>query len=138
MILKLSKISRAHPPATHFIATLGMVGTFGIISVNFVVVLLQASARQSTFSAFVLITVAFLLTIAAPLIALWGLSRGSRWAPILITLVGGWGCVLLLNYQDVQTWAGAGISVLAIAAVWMPSARKYAKDLRTGIRTARD
>jgi uncharacterized membrane protein len=121
---------RVSMPLTTSIAITGMVAGAGLIVVSYVQSAGAAGSGPSGVSVVVFLTVVLAGTSAMPLLAAWGLSRGKRWAPLLVTTFGIWSCALLVSYRDLLTWVSVVVSVIALVAVWMPSARKFGRDRR--------
>lgn len=127
---QLPGIRRAHVPmpTTTTIALLAMVASAGLTVVNFIPVALESVNGSGGALSVALLAIGFPVVIAPPLLAAGGLRGGRRWAPVLVTAVGAWGCALLLQFQDVLTWVDAAIGIAAIVAVWMPSARAFTRE----------
>jgi hypothetical protein len=70
------------------------------------------------------------VSVGVPIAAALLLRRGARLAPILVTLVGIWGCTELATYGDLLAFISAGTAIVAIVAAWMPSAREFGRDMR--------
>jgi hypothetical protein len=65
-----------------------------------------------------------------PLLAAWALRSAWKSAPILATIVGAWAAPQVLGYTDILNVICGAASIAAVIAVWLPSARKYGRELR--------
>ncbi|CAN5360549.1 hypothetical protein BH09ACT4_BH09ACT4_14320 [soil metagenome] len=63
-------------------------------------------------------------------ITLQGVRRGRIWAPVVVTLVGVWGCVSLFSAHDVLSILAAENAIAGVVAIWLAPSREYARGLR--------
>lgn len=117
--------SKVAMPLATSIALFAMVATAGLICVNFVNAMINAIRVQSGAALLVVLTFALAFSVVLPLVAAWALRSGRRWASVVATVVGGWSILQLTAFTDLVTWLSALVGVVAVVAVWMPSARAY-------------
>ena len=117
-------------PLTALVAYLGVLGGAGLIVINFVPVAVVAAGGPSGGATVVFLVIVLLLLIALPLLTARGIKSGHRWAPILVTILAAWSCLLLGSFRDPLSWLAAIVSLVSAVAVWMPSARGFAKSAR--------
>ena len=117
------------PPAA-FVALFGM---FAIAAINITRVLRAALALDGEYQVGVVIgvTVATASVLSfLPLLAAWGLRSAWKSAPIISTIVGIWAAPQILGYADLLNVVCGVVGITAVVAVWLPSARRYGRDLR--------
>jgi len=131
MARKISDVSegRAAPLPTS-VSLLAMIAIAGLIALNFVSGALAAANGTRFWANVVLLLVSFLISVAVPILAALLIRRGHPLAPLLVTAVALWGCLLLLISQDVVTWISALIGVAGSVAVWLPASRIFLRERR--------
>jgi hypothetical protein len=117
-------------PTSTTVAFIAMIATAGLIAINFVQDALIATNQPTAGVRIAFLVIALALSAALPLLGAWGLRGGRRWAPVVVTVVGAWGLALLLTYQDVVSCVSASVGLVAVLAAWLPSARKFAREIR--------
>lgn len=65
-----------------------------------------------------------------PFLTAWALRSGWKSAPILATIVGAWVAPEIFGYADILNVIGGAAAIVTIVAVWLPSARRYGRELR--------
>lgn len=65
-----------------------------------------------------------------PAVAIWAMRHGWKAAPILVTIVGAWAAPQIFAYVDPLSVVSGVAGIVAIVAVWLPSARNYISAVR--------
>lgn len=133
---------KKYRPVAATVALLAMLLAAGILMIRFfqaiATVLLSAEALPAAIVTTILMVGVGVFAVAVPVVALWALRTGRRWAPLVVTIVGIWACTELLTYADFLAFFSAGTSIVGGVAAWTPSARAYGRALRGSVKNGFD
>jgi hypothetical protein len=87
-----------------------------------------ADAHQAALPALIPVVV---IPLALFAVTAFLLKRGTRWAPIPVTLLSLWTSTSVFYYQDILAWFALVVAAIAVVACWLPSARRFARDATT-------
>ena len=120
-------------PVLPSISFLTMIAIIGQIVLNFVLAIVAAAGRSNLLFNLIFLLVSLSLSVTVPVLAARSMQRGRRFAPLLVTAVGLWGCYLLVLRQDAVNWIFAMIGVAGVVTVWLPTSRNFLRERRVEI-----
>jgi len=116
---KIDLRERVAMPASVIVASLGMVA----MALPYLLTAVSTAITHE-YAAVGAIVLGLVFSII-PALAVWGLRRGWKLSPVLVTLVGLWAATALISFDDVMSFAMGVAGIAATVAVWLPSARRY-------------
>lgn len=129
--MTLPSTPRQEMPVATLIALIGLASCFVLSAAGFVPGVVATVSKESAQTHVIALVLGLGFTAVPSAISAWALRTGRIWAPIAVTVTVLWIAILLLNSSSLLSWLSLGVGILTIVSSWLPSARRYGRNVRS-------